>query len=82
LEPELPNRDFPAWSLLDSPALNEPLEKANCLRGAEIPKEYQVIRELVAVRGGGLTDLIEQRKRLKSLNPALFDHYLKRFGRS
>jgi hypothetical protein len=83
LEPELPNRDFPAWSLLERPALVERLGEAACLNDTEIPEDYRVTAGLVSARAAGLTasELIERRKRLKALNPPLFVHYLERFGR-
>ena len=81
LEPELPNRDFPAWTLLVRPGLHERLQLAGCLDGLEPPQDYRVVADLVAAPGASVSDLIEQRKRLKVSNPALFDHYLERFGR-
>ncbi|MGD8590512.1 MAG: hypothetical protein PVG22_16940 [Chromatiales bacterium] len=83
LEPELPNRDFPAWSLLEQPALVKRLETADCFTDVEIPQAYRVTAELVSASAAALPagELIEQRKRLKALNPSLFDHYLERFGR-
>jgi hypothetical protein len=83
LEPELPNRDFPAWSLVENPALSERLLAAGCLPGLSIPEDYQSIAELVqaGVAAVPASALIAQRKRLKAMNPALFKHYLERFGR-
>jgi hypothetical protein len=81
LEPELPNRDFPAWSLMERPGLDQRLHKAGCAAKAEAPPEYRLIAELVAAEGRSVADLIAPRGRLKSLNPALFHHYLERYGR-
>ena len=77
LEPELPNRDFPAWSLLEQPRL------VNCLTDTVIPEDYRMIAGLMPAGGAGASasDQIEQRKRLKALNSVLFAHYLERFGR-
>ncbi|MEN8179246.1 MAG: hypothetical protein ABFS39_11625 [Pseudomonadota bacterium] len=83
LESELPNQDFPAWSLLEQPGLIKRLAAADCLADVKIPEDYRVTAELAAagVAAVPAADLIEQRKRLKELNPELFRHYLKRFGR-
>lgn len=84
LEPELPNRDFPAWSLLESPALSERLETAGCLADLEVPGDYRVIAELVQAGAAAVpaVELIERRGRLKAVNPRLFVHYHECFGRS
>ena len=83
LEPELPKQDFPAWTLLEQPGLAKRLAAADCLAGVEILEDFQVTASLVEVGAVVLpaADIIEQRKRLKALNPLLFAHYLKRFGR-
>jgi hypothetical protein len=83
LEPELPNRDFPAWSLLENPALSERLVRTGCLTDVEIPADYWVSAELVRAGAAAVpvAELIEPRKRLKELNPPLFTHYLERYGR-
>jgi hypothetical protein len=83
LEPELPEGDFPAWSLLHEPGLVKGLEAVDCLEGAEIPEDHHLTAELVAAAISRLsvTDLIEPRKRLQALNPSLFQHYLQRFGK-
>jgi hypothetical protein len=54
-EPELLNRDFPAWSLLEQPGMVKRLADAACLTDAELPEDYRVT-----------ADLIEQRRHLKS----------------
>ncbi len=83
LEPDLPNRDFPAWSLLEQPGLVKRLTTAGCLADVEIPEDFRVISELVMAGAAALpaADLIRQRKRLKELNPKLFAFYLERYGR-
>ncbi len=83
LEPELPNRDFPAWSLLEQPGFVKRLAAAACLADAETPEDYRVTAELVQAGAAAVpaAELIEQRKRLKELNAPLFVHYLARFGR-
>lgn len=83
LEPELPNPDFPAWSLLEQSAIAARLVVAGCLADAELPEDYRVTVELVAAGAAAVpaAELIEQRRHLQALNPNLFAHYLERFGR-
>ena len=83
LEPELSNRDFPAWSLLMQPAIAKKLSDAGCLDDAQIPEDYRLTARLVmaADKQVPVADLIELRQRLKSQNSDLFKHYLENFGR-
>jgi hypothetical protein len=83
LEPELDSKDFPAWSLLEQPGfVPRPVDKA-CMTCKEAPEDYLVTADLVMAGAAAIpaVDLIEQRRRLKDLNPNLFTHYLDRFGR-
>ena len=83
LEPELDNRDFPAWSLLDQPGLVRRLKDTACMIAADAPEDFLLTADLVAAGAAAVPadDLIENRRRLKALNPELFAHYLRRFGR-
>lgn len=83
LEPELDSKDFPAWSLLEQPGLLSRLADRDCMDSIEAPEDYLVTADLVmaGVTAIPALDLIEQRRRLKDLNPNLFAHYLDRFGR-
>ena len=83
LEPELHSKDFPAWSLLDQPGFVPRLADKACITCTEAPEDYLVTTDLVMAGAAAIpaVDLIEQRRRLKDLNPNLFAHYLDRFGR-
>ena len=81
--PELANQDFPAWSLLEQPALASRLADEDCLSEVEVPEDYLVTADLVMAGACAVpaADLIESRKRLQQLSPILFVHYLERYGR-
>jgi len=83
LEPELDNKDFPAWSLLEQPWIVSGLKDTACMAGVEAPEEFLVTADLVSagVTAAPTADLIERRQQLKSSNKDLFAHYLERFGR-
>ena len=83
LDPELDNRDFPAWSLLEQPGLVKRLALVGCLADVKVPEDYRVTAKLVTASTSDTpaSDLIEQRRHLQTLNPKLFGHYLERFGR-
>ncbi|MCP3868640.1 MAG: hypothetical protein GY703_11200 [Gammaproteobacteria bacterium] len=83
LEPELDNRDFPAWSLLEQPGLVPQLRASRIDSCKAMPPAYLATAELVKAGTAAVpaTELIEERRRLKELNPELFVHYLDRYGR-
>ena len=83
LEPELDSKDFPAWSLLEQPGFVLRLTDTACITDVEAPEDYLVTADLVTAGAAAVpaADLIEQRRRLKDLNPDLFAHYLAGFGR-
>ncbi len=78
LDPELPNRDFPAWTLIHQPGLARRLADTNGLSGPDVPEDFRVTIELVRHGSDSLINVeqIEQRKLLKACNPALFACYL------
>lgn len=77
------SKDFPAWSLLEQPGFVRRLADRACMIDGEAPEDYLVTADLVTAGAAAVpaADLIEQRRRLKDLNPKLFTHYLDRFGR-
>jgi hypothetical protein len=83
LEPELPNQDFPAWSLLMQPAVASRLSRAGCLDETQVPEDYRLTGKLVAAGAAQAPagELIELRRQLKASNPDLFIHYLENYGR-
>ncbi len=84
LDPELPNRDFPAWVLIDQPGLARWLATGRCLDGVDVPEDYRATVELVQEKPSALVDtaLMEQRKLLQASNPELFTCYLRDFMRA
>lgn len=83
LEPELPNQDFPAWSLLMQPAIFAMLDDSGCLDETQVPEDYLIVGKLASAGSTQVpaTELINLRRQLKTLNPELFTHYLENFGR-
>jgi hypothetical protein len=81
LDPELPNRDFPAWVLIDQPGLSRWLATERCFDDCELPEDYQATAELVQAKPSPLVDagLMDRRKQLQVCNPALFACYLRDF---
>lgn len=76
LEPELPNQDFPAWTVISEPGLSKQLTNID-LRPAEPPETWLLALKLVEDRSQATgSDLLAKRKALKVCNPALFSHYL------
>ena len=81
LDPELPNRDFPAWVLIDQPGLARWLATEQCFDGFDMPEDYRATAELVQARPSQLVDagLMDRRKLLQVSNPELFACYLRDF---
>jgi len=81
LDPELPNRDFPAWVLIDQPGLARWLATEQCFDGFDVPEDYRATAELVQARPSPLVDagLMDRRKLLQVSNPELFACYLRDF---
>jgi hypothetical protein len=81
LDPELPNRDFPAWVLIDQPGLARWLATEQCFAGIDVPEDYQATVELVQAKSSPLVDagLMGKRKLLQVSNPELFACYLRDF---
>jgi len=79
LDPELPNRDFPAWVLIDQPGLARWLATERCLDGFDVPEDYRVTAELVHAKPSSIVDagLVDKRKLLQACNPELFASYLR-----
>jgi len=82
LEPELAEPAFPAWLLLRHPGLHARLERTGALAGLDPPEAFQLCGELASPTAAALPGeaLIERRRRLREQDPALFTHYLRRFG--
>jgi len=78
LDPELPNRDFPAWTLIDQPGLARRLAKEGSFDGVDVPQDYRVIASLVQATPTPLVDpeIMDKRKLLQECNPDLFAVYL------
>jgi hypothetical protein len=81
LDPELPNRDFPAWVLIDQPGLANWLASRRCFDDFDVPEDYRATAELVQASSSPLVDasLIDKRKVLQVRNPELFACYLRDF---
>jgi len=81
LDPELPNRDFPAWVLIDQPGFARWLATEQCFAGIDVPEDYQATVELVQAKSSPLVDagLMDKRKLLQVSNPELFACYLRDF---
>ena len=81
LDPELPNRDFPAWALIDQPGLARWLATERCFADFDVPEDYRATAELVQVKSCSLVDagLLDKRKLLQVCNPELFACYLRDF---
>ena len=84
LDPELPNRDFPAWSLIDQPGLARWLAKERGFDDSDLPEDYRATAELVRAKSSPLvdTDLMDKRRLLQMRNPGLFACYLQYFKRN
>ena len=81
LDPELPNRDFPAWVLIDQPGLARWLATERCFADVDVPEDYRATAELVQEKSSPLVDagLVDKRKLLQVSNPELFACYLRDF---
>ena len=79
LDQDLPNRDFPAWVLIDQPGLARWLATERCFDDVEAPEDYRVTAELVPTKSSLLVDAdsIGKRKLLQLSNPGLFSCYLR-----
>ena len=78
LEPELPNREFPAWLLLQLPGLQKRYESQGALYSTEAPPSFRLLLGILSGPKGELdAETIEMRRRLKTENPALFEHYMR-----
>ncbi len=78
LEPELPNPEFPAWLLLQLPGLQKRFERQGILYSTEAPSSFLLLLSILSGSKDELdADMIEMRCRLKTENPALFDHYMR-----
>jgi len=78
LDPELPNRDFPAWVLINQPGLARWLATEQCFDDPVVPEDYRATAALVQITPSSLVDadLLDKRKLLRSCNPELFARYL------
>lgn len=56
LDPELPNRDFPAWVLIDQPGLASWLATERCFDDVEVPEDYLATAGLVQEKSSLLVD--------------------------
>ena len=81
LDRELPNRDFPAWVLIDQPGLANWLAAERCFDDFDTPEDYRATAELVQAKSSPLVNasLIDKRKLLQARNPELFACYLQDF---
>lgn len=77
LDTELPNRDFPAWLLLDQPGLLKRFNLTERLLEPDSPDDVRASIDLIqATTAGGATGLIDKRQALQACNPGLFAHYM------
>ncbi len=78
LDPELPNRDFPAWVLINQPGLAAWLATEQCFDDPVAPEDYRATAALVQIKPSSLVDadLLDKRKLLRACNPELFARYL------
>jgi hypothetical protein len=77
LDPELPQRDFPAWLLIAYPGLAAIVPDPGSLSDVEVPESYVVVLELVRVAAGGVGEaLVNCRRKLRACAPVLFAHYM------
>lgn len=68
---------FPAWAVIDQPALVRPLGEAQTQRGHAPERALALVRELIGYEHQGRQrDLIAGRKELRDLNDALFAAYM------
>jgi len=68
---------FPAWLLNDQPALLPRLRHAEPGQGCDAERAFRLMGELLGLeRQGRHADLIEGRKRLRDLQPALYAAYM------
>ncbi len=69
---------FPAWLLNDQPALLPRLREAEPGLGSEAERTFRLIGKLLGLeRQGRHADLIESRKHLRGLQPALYAVYMR-----
>jgi hypothetical protein len=69
---------FPAWLLNDQPALAPRLRQAQVALDTEPERAFRLMGELLGLeRAGRHAELIDARKRLRSLQPALYAIYLR-----
>lgn len=70
---------FPAWALIDQPALLPTLRTAQPGQDSLPERAFRATAELLGLeRQGRHAELIEQRKRLRGLQPALYAVYMSR----
>ncbi len=68
---------FPAWALIAQPALAAVLRETQRCNGHPPEQAARVVMELLSLeRQGRHADIIQQRKRLRDLHPALFSRYM------
>jgi len=81
LDPELPNRDFPAWVLIDQPGLARWQVLDRCFDDSGVPEDYRATAKLVRAKPSPLIDagLMDKRRLLQMRNPGLFACYLQYF---
>ena len=69
---------FPAWAVNDQPALLRQLGQAHAGLSTEPERAFRLMAELLGLeRQGRHADLIESRKRLRGLRPALYAIYMR-----
>lgn len=69
---------FPAWLLVEQPLLAEPLARAQPHRDRPPERAFQTLQALLRLeREGRQREIVERRRMLRDLHPALFDRYLK-----
>jgi hypothetical protein len=69
---------FPAWVLIEQPALERMLGEAQVQRGHDPERALQLVGELLGFeRQGRQRELVAARKELRDLNPSLFRAYMK-----
>ncbi|MEA3412900.1 MAG: hypothetical protein U9R74_15375 [Pseudomonadota bacterium] len=79
LDSELPNRDFPAWVLIEQPGLARWLATERCFDDIDVPEDYRITAELVQAKPSPFVNagLVDKRKLLQVYNPELFACYLR-----
>lgn len=69
---------WPAWLLVEQPLLLAPLESAQTAGEAPPERSFKLLQSLLRLeRQGRHHEIIEQRRRLQSLHPALFAAYMR-----